>query len=488
MPTPNPKTLKTIENLINNLDDDMLLALLDDAEDADSETLNRQLQQKIQQQLNQQDDYQHAQAELQNTVLTLADYLNAVQLVVSETFAHTVWVKAEIRSLSSKGGHYYFELADKDTQGKITASCRGNLWRSNAPRLLKKFEQNTGMSLDKGLNVLLNVSASFHAQYGFAVTIHDIDPTYTLGDLAQQYQQMLTKLIEEGLLDLNKSLPLPFDIQNVLVIAPENAAGLGDFRADADALDKANACHFHYQYATFQGNHAPQEIREAIVKGLKSLQKQGFTPDLIVIIRGGGAVGDLAYLNDYELSALVAELPYPVWVGIGHERDHVLLDEVAQVSFDTPSKVIAGIRNQLINVTQTAKKAFLDIEKITKQSLKQAKHDSQQQFIRIENLAKNQLNLAKQASHQQLQLIKNASFYQVKQARQHTEQLRTMILLQNPSHILAKGYAIVRNYSPQGDGKVFTSIDDFVESQALMIEMQDGKFEAKVMAIIPKSL
>ena len=167
--------------------------------------------------------------------------------MISETFAHTVWVKAEIRSLSAKGGHYYFELADKDIDGKVTASCRGTLWRGQAAKVLSKFEKNTGMSLERGLNVLLKVSATFHAQYGFSLNIVDIDPTYTLGDLAKQYQMILTRLHEEGLLDLNQSLPMPFDIEHVLVIAPEKAAGLGDFRADADRLASTGACIFHYE-------------------------------------------------------------------------------------------------------------------------------------------------------------------------------------------------------------------------------------------------
>ena len=215
--------------------------------------------------MNDHSEFEKVQAEMQNTILNLADYLNAAQMVINETFAHSVWVKAEIRSLSSKGGHYYFELADKDELGKITASCRGNLWRNNAPSVIKRFEQSTGMTLDKGLTVLLKVTANFHPQYGFSVTILDIDPTFTLGDLAKQYELMLTKLMEEGLLDLNKSLPMPFDIKNVLVIAPENAAGLGDFRADADRLHDNDACHFllstcHFSRQPRTQHHSPSDF------------------------------------------------------------------------------------------------------------------------------------------------------------------------------------------------------------------------------------
>ena len=162
---------------------------------------------------------------LEDTVLRLSDYLSAVEMVVKETFNHRVWVKAEIRNLSSKGGHYYFELAEKDDDGKVVASCRGNLWRFKAARVLAKFERATGMPLERDLTVLLKVSAGFHAQYGFSLTIEDIDPSYTLGDLARLYAEMVDSLTGEGLLHINQQLPTPFDIEHVLVIAPEKAAG-----------------------------------------------------------------------------------------------------------------------------------------------------------------------------------------------------------------------------------------------------------------------
>ena len=502
--------IKSIEDQLARLDlqtsslnqaDDVFLALLDDGEPDNKVTakhgsVDNLSVDNLSEQLAIQDRDSQLQQALSDTVLSLSDYLSAVQLVISETFAHTVWVKAEIRSLSAKGGHYYFELADKDIDGKVTASCRGTLWRGQAAKVLSKFEKNTGMSLERGLNVLLKVSATFHAQYGFSLNIVDIDPTYTLGDLAKQYQTILTRLHEEGLLDLNQSLPMPFDIEHVLVIAPEKAAGLGDFRADADRLASTGACIFHYQYATFQGNHAPEDIRQAIIKGMKNLSKQHITADLIVIIRGGGAVGDLAYLNDYELAALVAEQPIPVWVGIGHERDRVMLDEVAHQSFDTPSKVIAGIRNHLLTITQSAKQHFLTIEQIAKSSILQARRDSEQQLTKIQSAAQRQLSAAKLAMDNQFVQIRQLAYQQITTARQSTDQLREMTLLQHPSTVLTRGYAIIRNSHPASkdlashdstsndlvSNTVMTSIAQAEPNTTITIELQDGYLQATVNA------
>ena len=522
--------IKSIEEQLARLDlqttplnqaDDVFLALLDDSEHENKATAKRGSVDNLSvdnlsvdnlndydfsEQLAIQDRDSQLQQALSDTVLSLSDYLSAVQLVISETFAHTVWVKAEIRSLSAKGGHYYFELADKDIDGKVTASCRGTLWRGQATKVLSKFEKNTGMRLERGLNVLLKVSATFHAQYGFSLNIVDIDPTYTLGDLAKQYQMILTRLHEEGLLDLNQSLPMPFDIEHVLVIAPEKAAGLGDFRADADRLASTGACIFHYQYATFQGNHAPEDIRQAIIKGMKNLSKQHITADLIVIIRGGGAVGDLAYLNDYELAALVAEQPIPVWVGIGHERDRVMLDEVAHQSFDTPSKVIAGIRNHLLTITQGAKQHFLTIEQIAKSSILQARRDSEQQLTKIQSAAQRQLSAAKLAMNNQFVQIRQLAYQQITTARQSTNQLREMTLLQHPSTVLTRGYAIIRTSHPASkdlvskdltshdlaskdlaSNTVLTSIAQIEPNSTITIELQDGYLQATVNAKYPKN-
>lgn len=459
--------------------------------------------------------------ELENTVLRLSDYLAAVELVVKETFSHSVWVKAEIRNLSSKGGHYYFELAEKDDDGKVIASCRGNLWRFKASRVLNKFERATGMKLERDVTVLLNVTATFHPLYGFSLAINDIDPSYTLGDLARQYAAMLERLSGEELLNLNKQLPAPFDIEHVLVIAPEKAAGLGDFRADADRLETTNACHFHYYHATFQGNHAPKEIRHAITKGMLTFRKQyERDPDVMVIIRGGGAVGDLAYLNDYELAALVAEQPVPVWVGIGHERDSVILDEVAHTSFDTPSKVIAGIVNHLANLMQRTQGYADAIQRLSQQQLTQSAIATERQFSAIQSLSSHNLqhwqhltdrhfNSIKQhakfelrevtiTTENNMQRIRQMSYNHLSRATDSIESLhqstkansrklltevakqvryyQQVVLIQNPARLLDQGYAFVKN----SENSYLNSVKSIEKGDFVTVAMSDGHFNAVV--------
>ncbi|MEG9302856.1 exodeoxyribonuclease VII large subunit [Psychrobacter celer] len=462
---------------------------------------------------------------LEDTVLRLSDYLSAVEMVVKETFNHRVWVKAEIRNLSSKGGHYYFELAEKDDDGKVVASCRGNLWRFKAARVLAKFERATGMPLERDLTVLLKVSAGFHAQYGFSLTIEDIDPSYTLGDLARQYAEMVDRLTGEGLLHLNQQLPTPFDIEQVLVIAPEKAAGLGDFQADADRLASTGACQFHYHHATFQGNHAPSEIRQAIVSAQQQFQDTyQRLPDLLVIIRGGGAVGDLAYLNDYELAALVAEQPIPVWVGIGHERDKVILDEVAHTSFDTPSKVIAAIISHLAQlITQTLQYqaqikqaaiqqltmaeqktsrqlshiqsqtigqltalrkdsdyAWRSIQQSAQRQVKQAARLTSNLRAQTQSLAYQQLAAASTYSQNYQKTVIQTAQLRVIQAQRNSEHLRDIVLLHRPSRVLKQGYTMLTDAK---DKHILTSSTQLYPEQTIHIVLKDGKAQAQIVEI-----
>lgn len=407
--------------------------------------------------------------------LTLNQYLSTVREVIHLTFDEAVWVKAEIRNLSIKGGHYYLELAEKEEDtDKVIASCKATIWKFTAVKIVLKFERESGIELSKDLNVLIKVKARFDPQYGFSVNIEDIDSSFTLGDIAKRYQQILARLTSEGLVNLNKSLPTPFDIENVLVIAPENAAGLGDFRKDANALNKASVCHFVYHTATFQGNTAANSIIDALGSGLRQWAKDYVVaPDLIVVIRGGGAVNDLAYLNDYELATLLCKRKVPIWVGIGHEKDRTILDEIAHRSFDTPSKVIAGIRNLIAERSQDVMDFIQSIQLMSQHQITAYQSQNDQWMNIIKTHAQNHINTAN--SH--LDSFKVTTQYlaqqQLKQASTQIESLMRETLLQNPTNVLAKGYAIVRSQN-----KAIRSIHQV--GSTVSIEMQDGYIHASV--------
>ncbi|NUF17165.1 exodeoxyribonuclease VII large subunit [Acinetobacter lactucae] len=412
---------------------------------------------------------------------SLSEYLGTVQEVIRVAFDEPVWVKAEIRNLNIKGGHYYLELAEKDGEtDKVIASCKATIWKFSASKIVLKFERETGIEISSDLNVLIKIRARFDPQYGFSVNIEEIDSSFTLGEIAKRYQQIIERLTQEGLLHKNKLLPTPFDIQNVLVLAPQNAAGLGDFKKDADALERNGVCHFVYHTATFQGNTAATSLIESLGSGLRQWASTfNFPPDLIVIIRGGGAVNDLAYLNDYELAALLCKRSVPIWVGIGHEKDRTILDEIAHRSFDTPSKVIAGIRNHIVERVQEAVDSLQTIKLLSQHQITTYQSKNDQLLHHIKASAQGQLNSAHRLLDQMKERIQFSSQQQVKFSLAQIESLMKEILLQNPKQVQAKGYAIVRS-----EGKAIRSIHQ-ISNPAIAIEMQDGVVEANITQVIP---
>lgn len=415
---------------------------------------------------------------MQDPQFSLKEYLSTVQEVVKLTFDTPVWVKAEIRNLNIKAGHYYLELAEKDPDNdQVIASCRATIWKFAAQKIVTPFERETGIELSRDLNVLIKVKASFDPQYGFSLNIVEIDSSYTLGDIARRYQEIVQRLTAEGLIERNRQLPTPFDLNRILVIAPENAAGLGDFKKDADALADAQVCEFVYHSATFQGNTAPQSIRQSLAQGLKQWAEDYTTaPDLIVIIRGGGAVNDLAYLNDYELAALLCKRSVPIWVGIGHEKDRTILDEIAHRSYDTPSKVIAGIRNHIVERVQDVITNLQIIQRSSRQQIQAYQNQNDQLMTLIQSIANAKVSDALKEVTQLKSNIGNLARQQTRIAQQQIEALLRETLIQNPKTVLSKGYAIVRQ-----QGHAVRSVHE-LESE-VQVEMQDGTFVANITQV-----
>ncbi|WP_288414219.1 exodeoxyribonuclease VII large subunit [uncultured Acinetobacter sp.] len=413
--------------------------------------------------------------------LSLNEYLASVREVIQMTFDEPVWVKAEIRNLTIKGGHYYLELAEKEEDtDKIIASCKATIWKFTAAKVVLKFERESGIELSKDLNVLIRIKARFDPQYGFSVNVEDIDSSYTLGDIARRYQQIVERLNKEGLLHKNRSLPAPFDIKNVLVIAPFNAAGLGDFKKDADVLDQAGVCHFVYHSATFQGNTAPESVISSLSSGLRQWASDyKDPPDLIVIIRGGGAVNDLAYLNDYDLAALLCKRSVPVWVGIGHEKDRTILDEIAHRSFDTPSKVIGGIRNLIQERAREVMDHLQTIKLLSQNQISAYQSQNDQYMNMIKTMATSRISEAHKNFDTLMESTRYFAQYQLKLASSHVESLIRETLIQNPKHVLGKGYAIVRS-----NNLAIRSIQQITDS-SIEVELQDGFIHADVKKVIP---
>lgn len=317
--------------------------------------------------------------------ISLSQLLAGVAQAVAQAFRSGLWTMVEVVEARTKNGHVYLELSERNTEGHVLATARGIIWASTANKVLPEFERVTGANIAPGIKLLVRANPVFKAQYDFSVKIDAIDPEYTLGDLEARKREIRNRLKQEGIFDHNRNLSAPWDYNSLLVIAPQGAAGLGDFQAEAQRLERFGICRFVYANSLFQGEGAAQKIREALLTALD--RWRGASPDAVVIIRGGGAVNDLAWLNDYELAKTLCMLKIPVLTGIGHERDSTLLDEVAHTRFDTPSKVIGGIEQVIRRRVAEIKDNFGHLLALVDRAINVTRTHTEQRFATVQSSA-----------------------------------------------------------------------------------------------------
>ncbi len=329
--------------------------------------------------------------------VTLSQLLVGVAQAVAKAYRAGVWTMVEVVDARLRGGHVYIEVSERDAGGGVAAKANAVIWANTASRILPEFERATGAKVGPGIKLLLRMRPVFKAQFGFSLEVEAIDPEYTLGDLEAKKREIRSRLQREGLIDANKKLPAPWDFNAVLVVAPMDGAGLGDFRAEAERLERLEICKFFYVHSRFQGEGAAADIRGALLGAMDVWREsEGALPDAVVIIRGGGAVNDLAWLNNYQLARFICELDVPVLTGIGHERDSTVIDEVANIRFDTPSKVIGGIEQVIAKRVAETKAAYSLVRDIATRNAQAALRAVEHAEVAVKSGAQRQLDTARQ--------------------------------------------------------------------------------------------
>ena len=276
------------------------------------------------------------------TTLTLYELNSLVREVIECEMPNEYWVEAELSECRESRGHCYMELIQKDEQNatpiaKASAKCWASKWMIVRPY----FERTTGQQLHTGMKVLLKVYPQFHEAYGFSWIVTDIDPTYTLGDMARKRQEIIRQLKEEGVFDLQKELQLPLFCQHIAVISSETAAGYGDFCNQlAD-----NPYGFQFSTQLFPAIMQGEGVEQSIIAALERIYNMDF--DCVVIIRGGGATSDMSGFDTLALAENVANFPIPIITGIGHDRDESILDMVSHTRVKTPTAAAALLIDHL---------------------------------------------------------------------------------------------------------------------------------------------
>jgi exodeoxyribonuclease VII large subunit len=347
--------------------------------------------------------------------IALTELLGRVKGVIERALPEAVWVRAEISELRGKNGHLFLAMTERNERGDILAQIKGVIFKARAVDVNAKFERATGDTLKTDIKILCLATVRFDPLYGVDLIVEDVDPSYTLGDLAAKLARIRKKLQETGLYDRNRRFPGPVEYVRVAVISPETSAGLGDFRREADRLQRAGLCDFDFFKATFQGVEAPSSIQNAVLQALTSHKERAY--DALVVIRGGGSVTDLAWLNDLDLARLIAQSPIPVFTGVGHERDSTILDEIAHRRFDTPSKVALHISSTIKDNAVEAIQAWETINALVSRLVIREKTLVQTQADRIETGVRSALKRVEADQEGFLRLIQTTITAQLREAK-----------------------------------------------------------------------
>lgn len=278
------------------------------------------------------------------SAMTLLQFTTAVGNAIRMSPAlQGAWVMAELSDVRVSGGHCYMELVEKGVSGQTVAKLRATIWQSRFQYIRQKFMAATGREIMTGMKVLLNGTASHHTLYGLSFSVNDIDPSYTLGDMERIRREILQRLAAEGLLGLNKGCVMPVAPQRIAVISASGAAGYGDFINHLTGNQEGFVFYPFLVEAVMQGERTSRSVRDA----LEFVRASAGMWDCVAILRGGGATTDLNGFDDYDLARAVATFPLPVVVGIGHERDRTVLDEIAHTRLKTPTAVAAFFVDRL---------------------------------------------------------------------------------------------------------------------------------------------
>lgn len=267
--------------------------------------------------------------------LTLCELNDLIKDAIIEAFPATVWVVAEVSELKeNRSGHCYLELVEKKDE-TIMARSRATIWSYTYRMLKPYFETTTGQLFSHGIKVLVQASVEYHPAYGLSLNIKDIDPTYTVGDMALQRKEIIERLINEGVFEMNRELQLPLVPQKIAVISSKTAAGYQDFMNQLEQNEHG----FKFYTKLFESYMQGAGAVSSVIHALEQIFRYEDFFDAVAIIRGGGATADLSCFDSYELAFNVTQFPIPVVTGIGHEKDDTVIDMVAHTRMKTPTAV-----------------------------------------------------------------------------------------------------------------------------------------------------
>ena len=406
--------------------------------------------------------------------ITLLELNGRVKSTLQFEMPDAYWVQAEISSISPSGqGHCYLELVQKDASGRtFLAKAKANIWRGTWIRLKPYFEAETGETLKVGMKVLLQVTVTFHEVYGYSLVVQDIDPTYTMGDMARRRKEILEQLTKDGVIGLNRELEIPVLPDRIAVISSATAAGWGDFRNQLSG----NIYGFLFYVKLFPALMQGDDVENSVIRALDAVAARRDDFDIVVIIRGGGAVSELSCFDSYNLAYNIANFPLPVITGIGHERDDTVADVVAHTKVKTPTAAAEFIISRVFDTASA-------LEELTRRMGDAVSGRMNAENMRMERLSQKLPSLFAVLRTRQEQYLETLEI-------KMRNGVRNMLTVQNhkleimdkslaaadPVIILKRGYSLTRV-----GGRVVKGVAGLKKGDRLTTSFADGTVESEII-------
>ena len=407
------------------------------------------------------------------TSITLSELTEQIQQTIKVSFNTQVWIRAEISELrENPGGHCYLELIEKDVDSDtLLAKSKATCWASTYRMLKPYFESTTGQTLRAGLKVLISVSVEYHSVYGFSLNVRDIEPSFTIGEMAARRLQIIKQLEADGVVDMNRQLPMPEIVQRLAIISSSTAAGYGDF---CDQL-KNDPSHFVFYNKLFPAIMQGDQAETSIIAALEKIYEHIDLFDVVVIIRGGGATTDLACFDSYDLALNCAQFPLPVIAGIGHQRDYTILDMVAHTSVKTPTAVAEFLIAHLQEAENQATELFGDIRSLIKSRIENEIRKVDLAKLRIKQTLRSWVVQRAHVLDRQKSRLQSTIRMQILRQNNRLLLLEKNIEKHSPSFLLKYGYTITTL-----NGKRITSAGQVKTGDKIRTFVHDGDFESNV--------
>ena len=430
--------------------------------------------------------------------LTLTELQNIINLTFRKELNEHYWVTAEVAELKTNySGHNYLELIDRDKNSDQTsARIRAIIWARQARFIIPYFKTTAGIELGEGLSILIKGNLEYHPIYGLSFVISDIDPGYTIGDIARKRNEIIQRLTKEGVIEMNGELELPLHPGSIAVISSSEAAGYEDF------VDQLNGNPYGYKYKTTLFSAVMQGVStsESVIRAFENISIKINEYDTVVIVRGGGSATDLSWFDDYDIAFMVSQFPLPVISGIGHERDSSVTDLVAHSSCKTPTATADFIIELSAETERYLRSLGRSINSGTK--LKLSVHnkevlvlgstivsgsrmvikDLQQKVILLNELiksgSKHKIAENQRKRESLLSEINTLIPGYIKKNKQRIDQLTKSIQYLSPDKVIKRGYSLsILN------GKIIQKLSDLNLGDKITTRISDGSFDSEVFDI-----